>query len=337
MRWDWLSSLKNRLATPGSRAATSTRRMTPAVARQGIQRFESLESRTLLSATVADDRGLVGDGVEFEIDGRVAHGIPALPEYGFVAPVDTAESANAPFPLDQTFQLHSRPGASHTVYLDFDGHVTTGTQWNSFFGNVVTPAYDFDGNPATFGDAELERIQFIWERVVEDFSPFDVDITTEEPSDLGDLTKNGSADSRWGVRVAIGGSSFDWLGAGAGGVALVGSFNDAVDTPTYVFPAQLSNGEEKAVAEATSHEVGHTLGLSHDGDSNFSYYVGHGTGPTGWAPIMGVVTPSRWFNGAKANTPTPTIRRTIWRSSPARTGLGTGPTWPGTPSAAQHR
>ena len=35
----------------------------------------------------------------------------------------------------------------------------------------------------------------------------------------------------------------------------------------------------------TSHEVGHTVGLNHDGDSGGSaYYEGH----NGWAPIMGV-------------------------------------------------
>jgi PKD repeat protein len=42
------------------------------------------------------------------------------------------------------------------------------------------------------------------------------------------------------------------------------------------------------VAEAISHEVGHNVGLSHDGYSGGSYYGGQGTGATGWAPIMGV-------------------------------------------------
>jgi|GEM_PF-1669801 len=288
MRWDWLSSLKNRLAKPGSRAATPGRRVSSAGFRQRIRRFESLECRTLLSATVADDSTIHEHDDHLVLDGRELHAIPAVPENGVVAPNDASPGAQAPFPLDQTFELHSRPGARHTVYLDFDGHVTSGTTWNTFFGSVVTPAYDFDGNVSSFSDLELERIQFIWERVVEDFSPFDINVTTEEPSDLSDLTRSGPGDQRWGVRVAIGGSANDWYTGGAGGVAFVGSFNDSVDTPTYVFPAQLANGNEKFVAEATSHEVGHTLGLSHDGDSGLSYYGGHGSGPTGWAPIMGV-------------------------------------------------
>ena len=36
-----------------------------------------------------------------------------------------------PFPLEETFRLHSLEGASRVVYLDFDGHVTANTYWNS--------------------------------------------------------------------------------------------------------------------------------------------------------------------------------------------------------------
>jgi hypothetical protein len=51
---------------------------------------------------------------------------------------------------------------------------------------------------------------------------------------------------------------------------------------------------EKFIAEAISHEVGHTLGLQHqavyDGACNFlsEYNLGFGQGVTGWAPIMGI-------------------------------------------------
>ncbi len=50
-----------------------------------------------------------------------------------------------------------------------------------------------------------------------------------------------------------------------------------------------------AAAAAASHEVGHTMGLSHDGTNsqhptqpNAGYYNGHGTGEHSWGPIMGV-------------------------------------------------
>ncbi|MFM8890729.1 MAG: Calx-beta domain-containing protein, partial [Planctomycetia bacterium] len=127
----------------------------------------------------------------------------------------------------------------------------------------------------------------IWARVVEDFSPFDVDVTTEEPA-LEDLRKLGEGDARWGIRVVIGIDSGD-VAPSAGGVAYLTSFNWNSDTPCFVFPERLGNSN-KNIAEATSHEVGHTLGLNHDGRISPSegYYYGHGSGATGWAPIMGV-------------------------------------------------
>ncbi|MEB3272159.1 MAG: hypothetical protein VKJ85_00095, partial [Prochlorothrix sp.] len=61
--------------------------------------------------------------------------------------------------------------------------------------------------------------------------------------------------------------------------------NWSSDTPTFVFSENLTSSNEKSVAEAISHEVGHTLGLSHDGRTaaGEDYYTGH----NGWAPIMG--------------------------------------------------
>jgi len=195
-----------------------------------------------------------------------------------------------PAPLANTFLLHSNPGANHTIFLDFDGHVTSGTIWNSFYsgGNPITsPAFNFEGTTSTFTDNELTRIQWIWARVAEDFLPFNVNVTTQDPG-VAALSK-GNNDTQWGVRVVIGGSSGDWYGASVGGVAFVGSFNLNNDTPVFVFPAQLGNGNEKNVANAISHEVGHALGLNHHGRTSPAeeYYAGHGSGETGWAPIMG--------------------------------------------------
>ena len=71
---------------------------------------------------------------------------------------------------------------------------------------------------------------------------------------------------------------------GAGGVAYIGSLAWPTSTPCFVFPAQLGNGEAKYTAEAVSHEVGHTVGLNHDGViGGTEYYGGHGD----WAPLMG--------------------------------------------------
>lgn len=247
---------------------------------------QPLENRVLLSSTLID--------TDYHDDGgEQPHVLPELVLDQAGESGDGSSPSSAPLaPLADTFKLHSNTGADHTIYLDFDGHTTSNTIWNSNFNNnnpIVSGAYDFDGDALSFSTAELERIQYIWQRVSEDFIPFDVNVTTEDPGTAA-LIKSGGGDSQWGVRVVISGSSYDWYGAGAGGVAYPGSFNWNSDTPTFVFPDQLGNGHEKYTAEAVTHEAGHTVGLYHDGRTvpKEGYYQGHGSGDTGWAPIMGV-------------------------------------------------
>jgi PKD repeat protein len=214
-----------------------------------------------------------------------------LPLQNAVAQAGTASgtgTAAASFPASETFFLHSKPGATKVIYLDFDGHTTSGTYWNSEFtagANIVTPPYSTDSTVTTaFSATELANIQDIWRRVAEDYAPFDVDVTTQDPGVEG-LRKTTSSDLYFGVRVCIGGSSYDWLGGSAGGIAYLNSFAWSTDTPCFVFPAQLGNGSAKYTAEATSHEAGHTFNLNHDGKSGVTeYYQGH----SNWAPIMGV-------------------------------------------------
>lgn len=196
-------------------------------------------------------------------------------------------TAAGPYPASETFLLHSKPGATKVIYLDFDGHTTTGTYWNSSFTGgaaIVTPPYSTDTDTTTFTATELDNIQNIWQRVTEDYAPFDVDVTTQDPG-VEALKKSSSSDLNYGIRVCIGGSSYDWYGAGAGGVAYLNSFTWNTDTPCFVFTAQLGNGAPKYTAEAASHEAGHTYGLNHDGQNGGTeYYQGHAN----WAPIMGV-------------------------------------------------
>ena len=200
------------------------------------------------------------------------------------------------YPANQTFKLHSRPGSRRMIYLDFDGHVTpAGGPWG---GRITSPAYDTDGRATTFSGAELGSIQQIWRQVAEDFAPFDVDVTTEEPG-AGALGYSGPGDNLWGMRVVIGGSSSDWYKGGAGGVAFVGSFQRATEVPCFVFPKNLFGFN--AIAYAASHEVGHTFGLSHDGTTTGSEYYG---GQGNWAPIMGAgygKTVVQWSKGDYAN------------------------------------
>lgn len=207
---------------------------------------------------------------------------PAGPD---TTPITTAPS----YPTSQTFLLHSRPSATRKVYLDFTGHTTTGTPWNGAWNRATftTPPYTIDGDTSTFNNAEHAAIQTVWRRMAEDFAPFDVDVTTEEPA-ADALLRTSASDLAYGMRVIFGP---DQNATGAGGVAYVGSFNSirtagSTDIPCFVF-AGVGAGA-KFMVEAGSHEVGHTVGLLHDGTSTEGYFGGHGTGAGSWAPIMGV-------------------------------------------------
>jgi subtilisin-like proprotein convertase family protein len=194
------------------------------------------------------------------------------------------------------FSLHSLPGATKVIYLDFDGHTTTGTRWNATNGpTIITPVYSIDSIRTTnFSAQELVNIREIWERVAEDFRPFNVDVTTEDPGVSG-LINSGGSDTTWGIRATIGGLStiLPVDGPGAVGIALFNSFNDNADEPCFIFseeygPPFYNNTQHiKGVAETISHEVGHTLNLVHDGNLTTAYFGGHGTFQDGWAPIMG--------------------------------------------------
>ena len=177
--------------------------------------------------------------------------------------------------------LSSLAGANHTIFLDFDGHVTEGTSWNSYFSNpsIKSPAYSTDGDATSYSSAELNDMHQAWQRIAEDFLPFAVNVTTVDPG-VEALRKTGGSDTKWGIRVVI---TADTEASGAGGIAYVDSFNWSSDTPAFVY---VTTG--KYIAEAGSHEAGHTLGLAHDGQGGSAYYYGHGSGATSWAPLMGV-------------------------------------------------
>lgn len=197
-------------------------------------------------------------------------------------PAPIAMSINA-------FNLTSKGDARHTIYLDFNGHKTDKTSWNTTYNrgrSFTTPAFSMDAS-AGFSAAEQARIIDIWRRVAEDFRPFNVNVTTKAPP-LANLMKSGPNDSRWGIRVVVGGLASQWLGGNGGGIAYQNSFTFDSDTPLYIF-SRAFNENERFVADAITHETGHALGLDHDGTRSPAreYYAGHGSGVTGWAPIMG--------------------------------------------------
>ena len=158
--------------------------------------------------------------------------------------------------------LQSLPGSGAVLYLDYDGEDGPHAGWGNF--DAAAPS------------VSNAQIRDVWERVAEDFAPFDINVTTDLQVYL-----EAAENSRQRCIVT---PTTD-ASPGNGGVAFLGSFNSTGDIPCWAFYA---NG--KAAAEVISHELGHTLKLTHDGQTTpeEDYYAGHGSGDVGWAPIMGV-------------------------------------------------
>ena len=212
-------------------------------------------------------------------------------------------------PPANTFALNSRPGSTKTIFLDFDGYTVTGTAWNNHYDRPAPPypyppspnsagvaPYDYDGIPGRSATDEL-YIRAIWQAVADDYAAFDVNVTTQQPTDDA-LFRSSAADTTYGSIAVI--TPDKWLapsnicGSGCGGVAYVGVFgqiNDEYYAPAWVFAS--SSSSWTSVADTISHEVGHNLGLDHDGLSGVSscpsasYFGGNGSGTGSWGPIMG--------------------------------------------------
>jgi hypothetical protein len=204
----------------------------------------------------------------------------AAPETASAPPVAEADPAN----------YHSRTGASKVIYLDFDGHTTVaGSDW----GARTAAPFDLDGNPSAYSSAEILAVRDIWARVAEDFAPFDVDVTTADPGPAA-ITRLTAIDTAFGTRVVISPSY-------ASG-AISGAFNEAVNHSAQqpVWVSGNSAQSVKDIGEAVSHQVGHSLGLSHDGAGAVALYAGN----TNWAPIMGNAETrpvSMWSSGVYPN------------------------------------
>jgi hypothetical protein len=185
-------------------------------------------------------------------------------------------------------KLSSYPSAKATIFLDFDGHFVHASSWNG--------GTSFYCTPSGLNDAQITEV---FNRVAEDFRPFNINITTDSTVFL-------SAPLTQRMRIIITLTS-SWY-PGVGGVSYTRSFTWGDDTPGFVFPDRLGN-VPKNIAECCTHESGHTLGLSHQAKYNGSctlvstYNDGIGSGETGWAPVMGN-SYSKNFSGWN-NGPTP--------------------------------
>lgn len=255
--------------------------------------------------SVAAEHGMTVAQLRSEFLGDASLFVDATDRLLFVDPPAPAGVTSGPDavydPLPSTsdaFSLHSKPGSSRTILLDFDGHLLSGTAWNNKTGgDCMAEPYDADSAPSTFSSTERNVIISVWKRMAEDFAPFDVDVTTQDPG-YAAINRASTSDAQYGTRLIVtravtpcpsGTTLYTALcSTGCGGIAYVGVFDNtgtAHDTyqPAIVFQNGVGSGA-KNIAEAGSHEVGHNIGLSHDGTSTVGYYRGHGD----WAPIMGV-------------------------------------------------
>lgn len=174
--------------------------------------------------------------------------------------------------------IFKRPGGTSTpppagaglIYLDFNGQLVSGTNWNT--------NGDINCAPANLTADEMNQVI---SRVTNDYSSFNISITTDEAVFNASTAKK--------TRVIIT-ETWEWYGQ-TGGAAYIGSLAAGSSNPAFVFSSLLGYSP-RGIAEATSHESGHTIGLYHQssysgGTKTNEYNGGQGTGEISWAPIMG--------------------------------------------------
>ena len=186
--------------------------------------------------------------------------------------------------------LQSRPDSENVLFIDFWGGTLSNSYWNvNYTGNapIHYTAFDIDANPGSFSSNERYRMWLAWREVVEDFAPFNINITTSRVIyDAAAVTNR--------VRMIVTGTS-QWYGS-SGGVALVDVFNDTSD---YSKVAWTWNLGTDSMGMTISHEAGHQLGLLHDGTRTQSYYRGHGN----WGPVMGASFGKSYVQWSKGEYP----------------------------------
>jgi hypothetical protein len=201
--------------------------------------------------------------------------------------------------------LNSLPGAGHTLFLDFDGNVQPDLSYEDLAGvrrtrTVTSPAFDLDGNPADFNPAEVAAIKDVFQRVAEDYLPFNVNVTTVDPGGYPD----GVA-----FHIVVGGSHRDWYapdlpvgGAPTGFCPEIGSFTESgFPNVCFVWPADVGNDLAR-IGNLISHEAGHGFGLRHQSlyDAAGNLITPYNPGTADRLPIMGPsggAARSTWYYG----------------------------------------
>ena len=177
------------------------------------------------------------------------------------------------------------PAAAILFLLDFNGAVVQKGDPNpsGYHSHIILP------NTASCPPAALSpsAIEQIVERVKDDFSPFNIDVTTDE-SVYAAYTAN---DKHVCIITTLPGVA--GFSSVTGGIApLTSPRSRNPFNPSFVFSQSWFNVVQD-VANIVSHELAHTMGLSHQSEYNNQcvllneYHPGFGTGPLSFAPLMG--------------------------------------------------
>jgi serralysin len=171
--------------------------------------------------------------------------------------------------------LHSNPNAGYTLYLDFNGHHLSGTSWNNLLakGDPIDFPSMLDANDP-YGAA---MIFAIWQETSQYFSPFNINVTTEDPPLEAFGGFPGTAKTALRALITEQHPGYQPVG----GIAYLHSASYNSDTPVLIFYRHRYSSSDTALI--VTHETGHAFGLSHDGLDASAYHQG----TPEWGPIMG--------------------------------------------------
>jgi regulation of enolase protein 1 (concanavalin A-like superfamily) len=207
-------------------------------ARALIASIGALESRRLLSSASLPGENLLEECGGDALDAAFARN-GADHDAGWYKPKRRVALDSAGGDANPTFDVNAAglplltsrsDGAGMKIFLDFDG-------------NGANLPFGIDGDDATFNAAEQSAIYDTWRDIISYFSAFNVNVTTVQP--------------------ATGGQLFAWHLTSksiSGGYAYVNSLTNS--GPTGFNEAGDGVGRHSGIA----HEIGHIMGLSHQGE-----------------------------------------------------------------------